>query len=308
MPPEDHLLTEARNPRSEGIDALDAAGIVALMNAEDAKVVEAVRAESAAIAQAIEAAAAALRAGGRIVYVGAGTSGRLGVLDASECPPTFGTPPERVVGVIAGGEPALTRSIEGAEDQPEAGAAEMDRLEVGPRDLVVGIATSGRTPFVLGAVERARQRGARTAGLACNRPSRLGERVDIEIAPLVGPEVIAGSTRLKAGTATKMILNMITTGAMVLNGKTFGNRMIDLTPVNEKLRMRSRRILRELARVDDGCAERLLRESGMRLRTALVMGLAGVGVEEADRLLAENRNQVRAAVAAARREASGDAR
>jgi N-acetylmuramic acid 6-phosphate etherase len=308
MPPEDHLLTEARNPASEGIDNLDAAGIVALMNAEDARVVEAVKAESASIARAIEAAAAALRSGGRIVYVGAGTSGRLGVLDASECPPTFGTPPERVVGVIAGGAAALTRSIEGAEDEPAAGAAEMDRLSVGPRDLVVGIATSGRTPYVLGAVERAKALGATTVGIACNRPSQLGEGVDIEIAPLVGPEVVAGSTRLKSGTATKMVLNMISTGAMVRIGKTFGNRMIDLMPANEKLKMRSRRILREIGGVDDDRAGALLVESRMRLRTALVMALAGVGVDEADRLLAANGNHVREAVAAARREASGDDR
>jgi N-acetylmuramic acid 6-phosphate etherase len=300
MSPEDHLVTESRNPASEGIDALDAAAIVALMNAEDLRVVAAVKEESAAIARAIEAAAAALRGGGRIVYVGAGTSGRLGVLDASECPPTFGTSPDRVVGVIAGGHAALTRSIEGAEDEPDVGAAEMDRLEVGPPDLVVGIATSGRTPYVLGAARRAKERGATTAGIACNRPSKLGAIVEVEIAPLVGPEIIAGSTRLKSGTATKMVLNMISTGAMVRIGKTFGNRMIDLQPANEKLRIRSRRILRELAHVDDTRAEAVLAESRMRLRTALVMAMADVSADEADRLLATHGNHVRDAVRAAK--------
>ena len=208
------------------------------------------------IAQAIEWAADRFRRGGRLIYVGAGTSGRLGVLDAAECPPTFSTPPEMVVGLIAGGPTALTRAVEGAEDDPDRGAADIAALGVGPLDLVVGIATSGRTPYVLGAVREARRRGAATVGLACNRPSLLGGEVDLEIAPLVGAEVISGSTRLKAGTATKMILNMISTGAMVQIGKTLGNRMVDLRPTNEKLRIRSRRILRELAGVDDDLAVR----------------------------------------------------
>lgn len=298
MPLEDHLLTEARNPRSEAIDALDAEGIVALMNAEDARVVEAVRAESASIARAIEEAAERFRRGGRLIYVGAGTSGRLGVLDASECPPTFSTPPELIVGLIAGGPDALTRSIEGAEDHPEQGALDLDALRIEGRDLVVGIATSGRTPYVLGAIRRAREIGAFTVGIACNRPSGLGAIVDLEIAPLVGPEVIAGSTRLKAGTATKMILNMITTGAMVRIGKTFGNRMIDFQPLNEKLRIRTRRMLRELAGVDDETAAELLRSSGGRLKPALVMALAGVDADRASALLDEHGGQVRAAVKA----------
>ncbi len=295
---EDQLLTEARNPASEAIDTLDPAGIVALMNAEDARVVEAVRAESPAIARAIELIADRFRRGGRLFYVGAGTSGRLGVLDASECPPTFSTPPQMVVGLIAGGPTALTRAVEGAEDRPEQGAADLEARNVSDRDLVVGIATSGRTPYVLGAVDRARQLGAFTIGIACNRPSKLGERVDLEIAPLVGPEVIAGSTRLKAGTATKMILNMLTTGAMIRIGKTFGNRMIDLQPSNEKLRIRSRRILRELGRIDDAQAASLLDRCGGRLKPALVMALAGVDATEAQRLLDAHGGQVREAVKA----------
>src|SRR4051794_34612767 len=304
MPLEDHLLTEARNPESEAIDRLDAAGIVALMNDEDAKVVAAVRAESAAIARAIDLAAERFRRGGRLIYVGAGTSGRLGVLDASECPPTFSTPPEMVVGLIAGGSKALTRAVEGAEDKRSQGGDDLDALGLRPQDLVVGIATSGRTPYVLGAIERAKSRSVSTVGIVCNRPSLLGALVDIEIAPLVGPEVIAGSTRLKAGTATKMVLNMITTGAMVLIGKTYGNRMIDLMPTNEKLRIRSRRILRELAGIDDDRAAEFLRRASGRLKPALVMALAGVEAEEARALLDAQGGQVRAAVEAARRRAT----
>jgi N-acetylmuramic acid 6-phosphate etherase len=201
-----------------------------------------------------------------------------------------------VVGLIAGGPTALTRAVEGADDSPERGALDLDALGVSPLDLVVGIATSGRTPYVLGAVERARRAGVTTVGIACNRPSLLGQAVDLEIAPLVGPEIISGSTRLKAGTATKMILNMITTGAMVLIGKTFGNRMIDLQPTNEKLRIRSRRILRELAGIDNARAAELLEAHGGRLKPALVSALAGVGPAEALALLETHGGQVRAAI------------
>jgi N-acetylmuramic acid 6-phosphate etherase len=295
---EDHLLTESRNPRSEAIDTLAARDIVALMNSEDARVVEAVRAEAESIARVVEWAADRFRQGGRLIYVGAGTSGRLCVLDASECPPTFGTPPEMVVGLIAGGTPALTRAIEGAEDHPERGAADLASLAVTGRDLVVGIATSGRTPYVLGAVREARARGATTVGIACNRPSVLGREVDLEIAPLVGSEIIAGSTRLKAGTATKMILNMITTGAMILIGKTLGNRMIDLQPTNEKLRIRSRRILRELTGVDEHRAAEILAGCGGRLKLALVVALTGLKPDEAQALLDAHGGQVRAAARA----------
>ena len=298
MPLEDHLLTESRNPASEAIDALGPLEIVALMNAEDARVVEAVRAESESVARAIDWAADRLRRGGRLVYVGAGTSGRLGVLDASECPPTFGTPPGMVVGLIAGGPTALTRAVEGAEDDPDRGAADLAALDIGADDLVVGIATSGRTPYVLGAVREAKRRGAATVGIACNRPSLLGREADLEIAPLVGPEIIAGSTRLKAGTATKMILNMISTGAMVRIGKTLGNRMIDLRPSNEKLRIRTRRILREIAGLDDAAAAETLARCGGELKRALVVALAGVGPEEAQSLLDAHGGQVRAAVKA----------
>jgi N-acetylmuramic acid 6-phosphate etherase len=295
---EDHLLTESRNPRSEAIDTLSAGEIVALMNSEDAAVVAAVRAESGSIARATEWAADRFRRGGRLIYAGAGTSGRLGVLDASECPPTFGTPPEMVVGLIAGGTTALTRAIEGAEDHAERGAADVAALDVSTRDLLIGVATSGRTPFVLGAVREARRRSASTVGISCNRASVLSREVDLEISPLVGPEIIAGSTRLKAGTATKMILNMISTGAMILIGKTLGNRMIDLKPTNEKLRIRSRRILRELTGVDGDRASEILASCGGRLKLALVVALADVTPHEAEELLDAHDGQVRAAVKA----------
>ena len=296
---EDNLLTEARHPDSSDLDRLDPARIVALMNAEDARTVAAVRAEAAAIATAIAWTADRFRQGGRLIYLGAGTSGRLGVLDASECPPTFGTDPSMVVGLIAGGPAALTRAIEGAEDSPEQGAEDLAGLDPTARDLVVGIATSGRTPYVLGAVDFARSRGVATVGIACNRPSLLGERVDLEIAPLVGPEILAGSTRLKSGTATKMILNMITTGAMVQIGKTIGNRMVDLRPTNHKLQIRARRMLRELAGIDDQAAEDLLGRSGGHLKRAIVAALAGVEPAVAERYLTESGGQVRAAVEAA---------
>jgi N-acetylmuramic acid 6-phosphate etherase len=206
-----------------------------------------------------------------------------------------------VVGVIAGGPAALTRAVEGAEDHPERGAGDLEAIGLRPGDLVVGIATSGRTPYVLGAVDYARSIGAATVGITCNRPSVLGGRVDLEIAPLVGPEIVAGSTRLKAGTATKMILNMISTGAMILIGKTLGNRMIDLQPSNEKLRIRSRRMLRELSGVDDSEAMRLLEQAGGRLKPALVMALAHVDAAEARTLLAACGGQVHAALRAAGR-------
>jgi N-acetylmuramic acid 6-phosphate etherase len=296
---EDHLLTESRNPRSESIDTLTPLEIVRLMNIEDATVVESVGAVAESIARAIEWAADRLRRGGRLIYVGAGTSGRLGVLDASECPPTFSTPPGMVIGLIAGGSTALTRAVEGAEDNPDGGAADVSALRVAEVDLVVGIATSGRTPYVLGAVREARRRRATTIGLACNRPSLLGTEVDLEIAPLVGPEVISGSTRLKAGTATKMVLNMISTGAMVRIGKTLGNRMVDLQPSNEKLRIRSRRILRELTGVDDAHAAQILAQCKGRLKPALVVALSGVDPAEAQTLLETHGGQVRLAAKAA---------
>ncbi|MDA1232559.1 MAG: N-acetylmuramic acid 6-phosphate etherase, partial [Planctomycetota bacterium] len=227
--------TESRNAASTTIDCLSPLEIVRLMNVEDQQVVEAVAREELAIARAIDAIAERFSSGGRLIYVGAGTSGRLGVLDASECPPTFNTPPEMVVGLIAGGRDALTRAIEGAEDDAHAAMAELMQLRLSNRDAVMGIATSGRTPFVLGALEYAKSVGAFTIGLACNHGSALASVAELLITPVVGPEVITGSTRLKAGTATKLVLNMLTTGAMVRIGKTYGNLMVDLRASNEKL-------------------------------------------------------------------------
>lgn len=295
----DHLTTEAVNAGSARIDTFSAAEIVRLMNAEDAATVEAVAREADRIALAVDTVAHAFRHGGRLIYMGAGTSGRLGVLDASECPPTFGTDPAQVVGLIAGGDRALRNPVEGAEDSPAQGAADLAALVPTPHDVVMGIATSGRTPYVMGGMEYARSIGCTTIGFACNSPSAMDTLADIMIAPIVGPEILSGSTRLKAGTATKLVLNSITTGAMIRTGKTYGNRMVDLKPLNEKLRIRSRRILREIAGVDDTTASRCLDETSGRLKPALVMALADVDAIQAERLLELNHGLVRLAVAAA---------
>lgn len=288
--------TEARNPRSVAIDTLSALQIVQLMNAEDAQVAPAVGREAEAIARAIEVIARRLREGGRLIYLGAGTSGRLGVLDAAECPPTFSTPPEMVVGLIAGGPAALTRAIEGAEDHPEAAVADLTRIDLSRRDVLVGIATSGQTPYVLGGMRYARQVRAFTIGLACNEGSALAQVADLMITPVVGPEVISGSTRLKAGTATKMVLNMLTTGAMVLLGKTYGNLMVDLRATNAKLVRRTRRIVCELTGLSEPQAEELLQRCAGELKTAVVAHRHGVSAEEARRLLAHAGGQLRRAL------------
>ena len=284
----DDRLTEQRNPRSSAIDVLSPLELVDLINSEDATVAEAVGSQRLAIARAIELVVDAFRGGGRLIYVGAGTSGRLGVLDAAEMPPTFGTNPEMVQGIIAGGREALVRSQERAEDRPEDGAAEIDGLAVGPKDFVMGIATSGTTPFVHGAVARARERGARTGFLLCTSPApELLETHDVVIAPLVGAEVVTGSTRMKAGTATKMVVNTITTGAMVMTGKVFGNLMVDLQSTCTKLQDRGERILMTILDVDRSHASELLEAAGGRVKTALVMERLGIGAEEAGRLLEE---------------------
>ena len=278
----DSRLTEQRNPKSTKIDKLDVLGIVDLINNEDRLVAEAVSDEREAIARAIELVEMALRAGGRLIYVGAGTSGRLGVLDAAEMPPTFGIDPERVHGVIAGGYQALVRSQEGAEDHPEDGVEAINNLDVSQRDFVLGIATSGSTPYVHGALSRARELGARTGFLLCTSPpaSLLSEH-DVVIAPLVGAEVITGSTRMKAGTATKLVLNTITTGAMVRIGKVYSNLMVDLQVTCEKLRDRGERILSELLNLDQPAAAALLDRASGDVKTALVMAHLDIDVKEA---------------------------
>jgi N-acetylmuramic acid 6-phosphate etherase len=290
------LTTEAVNPASARIDELDAAAIVAVMNAEDALVAAAVARESAAIARAIDVIADRFRRGGRLVYIGAGTSGRLGVLDASECPPTFGTPPEMVVGLIAGGPQALTRAVEGAEDSRELAAADLAAIGLSPADVLVGIATSGRTPYVLGGLAHARAVGAFAIGFACNDNSELEPLTDLMIVPRVGPEIVTGSTRLKAGTATKMVLNMLTTGAMIRIGKTYGNLMVDLRATNTKLVARTRRIVTLLTGASEEEAERLVAAADGELKTAVVSRARGVSPAEARRLLAEAGGHLRRAV------------
>ena len=289
-------LTEARNPASADIDMLPAGEIIRLMNAEDRRVAEAVEAELPAIAAAVEGIVERMRRGGRLIYIGAGTSGRLAVLDAAECPPTFSTPPWLVVGLIAGGQPALTWAVEGAEDDREAGAAGVAGLDCGPDDTVVGVAASGRTPYVLGAMEEAKRRGALVIGLACTRPSAVGQLSSVSIAPLVGPEVVTGSTRLKAGTAQKMVLNMLSTAAMIRLGKTYGNLMVDVQATNTKLRARAQRIVAEACGVDDAAAARLLASADGEVKVAIVTGLTGAGPDEARARLRVAGGVVRAAL------------
>jgi N-acetylmuramic acid 6-phosphate etherase len=293
----DSRLTERRNPRTTNIDLATAGEIVDLMNAEDRTVPEAVASQRAHIARAIDLAEEAFRADGRLFYIGAGTSGRLGVLDASECPPTFGTDPEMVQGIIAGGFAALTKSQEGAEDVAADGAAAMDERGVGPTDFVIGIAASGTTPYVRGALERAIERRARTAILSCSPPpADLVKQVDLAILPITGPEVVTGSTRLKAGTATKMVLNMITTGAMIKLGKTYGNLMVDLRAMSQKLVDRGERILMEVCGVDREEARRLIHAAHGSVKTAIVMQKLSTSRDEAERLLAAARGVIRRVV------------
>jgi len=290
------LLTEQRNPRSTGIDRMSARELVGLMNSEDATVAAAVAAEAEAIAAAVELVADRFRRGGRLFYVGAGTSGRLGVLDAAECPPTFGSDPAMVQGIIAGGYGALVRAKEGAEDDRAAGGADLRERGVGTSDVVMGIATSGVTPYVLGALEEARGSGAATVFLCCSPSEKGAVPADVVIAPAVGPEVVTGSTRMKAGTATKLVLNTVTTSAMVLLGKTYENLMVDLTATCDKLRDRACRILVETTGATYDEAAALIAEAGGSVKVALVMKKTGAGVEDARDLLARHDGSVRKAL------------
>jgi N-acetylmuramic acid 6-phosphate etherase len=282
----DSSLTERRNPRTADIDLAEPLAIVDLIAAEDATVAAAVASQRQALATAISLAESSFRAGGRLIYVGAGTSGRLGVLDAAECPPTFGTDPDMVQAFIAGGPAALTRAQEGAEDRPEDGAAALRAAAVGPSDFVVGIAASGTTPYVRGALAYAREAGAHTAIIAA---TPLGDEmhVDVAILPLVGPEVVTGSTRMKAGTATKLALNTISTGAMIRLGKTYGNLMVDLKATNAKLAARSERIVAEVCGISRTEARQVLNAAGGVVKLAIVMQKCGVTHEEAERRLAD---------------------
>ncbi len=290
------LTTEQRNPASEKVDRLSAIEIVELINREDQTIAAAVGKESNHIAQAIDLVVEGMRQGGRLIYMGAGTSGRLGVLDASECPPTFNTDPELVVGLIAGGHGALVRSIEGAEDFPEHG--ERDLIEIGlcKDDVLVGIATSGRTPYVIGGMQYARKLGCSVVGLACNARSEMEAVAGIMICPIVGPEIISGSTRMKAGTATKLVLNAITTATMIRLAKTYGNLMVDLRATNSKLRERSRRIVMMLANVGEEGAQKLLDQCDGEVKTAIVAHLRDVDANGARRILDSVDGQLRSAI------------
>lgn len=290
------LATEQRNPASADLDLLDTTGILTVINDEDGTVPDAVAREIPHIAAAVDTIVAAIGSGGRLVYIGAGTSGRLGVLDASECPPTFNTDPGLVIGLIAGGDHALRHPIEHVEDSPEAGARALEEIALTSKDVVVGIAASGRTPFVLGAVGHATSIGAATIGL-CNSPdSALSKMVDISIAPVVGPEVVTGSTRMKSGTAQKLVLNMLTTATMVRLGKTYGNLMVDVQSTNAKLRERAAGIVRDAAKVSIAEARTALDHADGEVKTAIVASRLGVSVSDARERLAISGGVVRAAL------------
>ncbi len=279
------LPTEARNPHTLNFDSLSPLGMVQAMQAADREAVEAVDRVLPAVAAAVEAAAERMRAGGRMLYLGAGTSGRLGVLDASECPPTFHTPPSMVEGIMAGGDHALRWAVEGAEDDPALGAAAVNERAVGAHDIVVGIAASGRTPYVLGAIRAGRAAGALTIGLSCVPGSPVEQAAEIGISPDTGAEVLTGSTRLKAGTATKLVLNMLSTATLASLGYVHGNLMVNVQPTNDKLRDRAIRITAELTGLNPGEAAELFDEAGGEIKTAVVMQQMGVPPQQARTLL-----------------------
>ncbi|MGB3670875.1 MAG: N-acetylmuramic acid 6-phosphate etherase [Phormidesmis sp.] len=292
-----HLLTEQNNPNSQNLDELSTLEMVDVFNHEDQKTVDAIAHARTHLAQAINLAAASLREGGRLFYVGAGTSGRLGVLDAAECPPTFCTPPELVQGIIAGGAAALLRSSEALEDEEASGAEVIIDHRVTRRDVVVGITAGGTTPYVHGALQAARQCGASTIFMACVPAEQVPVDADVDIRLIVGPEVLAGSTRLKAGTVTKLALNILSTGVMVKLGKVYGNRMVDVAVTNRKLRDRAIRILCDLTDLEREPAGKLLDKSGLQVKVALVMQLAGVEKAQAEKALAEAEGNLRTALA-----------
>ena len=290
------LITEASNPASEQLDTLNALALVQLMNAEDASVVQAVATQHTHIALAMDKIAASLSAGGRLIYMGAGTSGRLGVLDAVECVPTFNTPPEQVVGLIAGGDEGMLRAIEGAEDSASLGRDALKALALTAKDVVLGIAASGRTPYVIGGLDYAKKIGAVRIGFSCNQNALLKSHVDIAILPVVGPEILSGSTRLKSGTATKMVLNMLTTGAMALIGKTYGNLMVDMLATNSKLNDRAMRIIQQITQLPPDVSAALLTQADAELKTAIVMGKLGDSADMARKRLARVGGRLRSAL------------
>lgn len=292
----DRLLTEQPHAASRDLDLLSTSELLAVLQASDARVADAVAGALPQIAAAVEAIAAVLAGGGRLRYIGAGTSGRLGVLDAAECPPTFGVSPDLVRGIIAGGERALVEAVEGAEDDEEAGARDLVAAGFTSADAVVGIAASGRTPYVLGAMTKARAIGAMTCGLSCSPDSELSRAVRYPIEVITGPEVLTGSTRMAAGTATKMVLNMISTGVMVRLGYVYGNLMVNVQPSNRKLEERARRIIAQAAGVSLERAAALLEESGRNVAVAIVIEKKGVSRTQAERLLASAGGNLRKAL------------
>jgi N-acetylmuramic acid 6-phosphate etherase len=286
------LLTEQVNPASRDIDARPTVEILGIMNDEDRKVASAVASVIPQIAEAVDRISEAIRQGGRLFYIGAGSSGRLGVLDAAECPPTFNVSPELVQGIMAGGDAALSKSSEATEDDPESGKRDLEGRGFSAGDALVGIAASGRTPYVLGAVAAARALGALTVGISCTPDSELSRAVEIAITPLCGPEVIAGSTRLKAGTATKLVLNMISTAVMIRLGYVYSNLMVNVTPRNKKLEDRARRIIAASASVTNDRAGELLKESGGNVRVAIVMARLAIDRAAAESKLAGARGRI----------------
>jgi N-acetylmuramic acid 6-phosphate etherase len=294
-----HLLTEQANPNSQNLDQLTPVELVDLFNQEDARTIAAIAAARLELAEAISRSAVALRQGGRLFYIGAGTSGRLGVLDAAECPPTFCTPPELVQGILAGGAGALVRSSEGLEDCADDGAAAIAHHQITSRDVVIGITAGGTTPYVHGALHAARQRGAVTMFMACVPIEQFPAQYDVEIRLIVGPEILAGSTRLKAGTVTKLALNIISTGTMVQLGKVYGNRMVDVAVTNRKLHDRALRMIEDLTDLNREAAGHLLEQSDRKVKLALLMHWTGLDKEAGDRLLADHQGNLRQAIQAA---------
>ncbi len=289
-----HLLTEQINPQSQNLDSLSSLEIVDLFNQEDRKTIEAIALARVPLAKTIDLTASALKQGGRLFYIGAGTSGRLGVLDAAECPPTFCTPPELVQGILAGGAEALVKSSEALEDRPQDGAKAIASRQVTEVDVVVGITAGGTTPYVHGALKEAKSRGATTVAISCVSAEQVPIDADLDIRLLVGAEILAGSTRLKAGTVTKMALNIISTGAMVRSGKVYGNRMIDVAVTNDKLSDRALRIISDLTDLDRQEANQLLEKSQKKVKLALLMHWTGLDAAAGEELLNQNQGNLRA--------------
>lgn len=293
------MITESRNPASADIDSLPTLDMLRVINREDQTVALAVEKTLPQVAQVVDAVAQAFRLGGRLIYMGAGTSGRLGILDASECPPTFGTPAEQVVGLIAGGHKAILKAVENAEDNRELAVSDLKALNFNEKDVLVGIAASGRTPYVLGGMEYALSLGATVAAVSCNPDSEMSRLAGIAITPVVGPEVITGSSRMKAGTAQKLILNMITTGAMIRSGKVYGNLMADVEATNAKLVERQKRIVMTATECDRATAEQALAACDGHCKTAIVMILAQLSAGDAKALLAQHQGFIRDALTGA---------